>query len=161
MADRIGVLHPRAVLATSEYLEPGDIDHVRAYPVPVMENALLVSNAESALDAALEALLTERIGDFGWRVDQRLNGPLRKYGLLHTSIVAPPLAGSEPMWLELVGRVEMVEGRDVRARPWNRVWPTAYGPRSDTPLRGPIAIRIETSTYSNRSHTGIDVPFYI
>src|SRR5690349_18253025 len=104
LESRIGRPYDREALARSEYLRPEEIDETRAYPVPSLVGVVFTAPIEADLPATLEAILREHVCAYDWLVNPEIAGPLRKYGLLHTSIDAPiDERRDERMWLELVG----------------------------------------------------------
>jgi hypothetical protein len=162
MARRTGRPYTRSELALSEYLAPRELDGVRAFPVPSLVGAQLAAETEAELPAALEALLGRRLCVADWHVAPGIEGPLRKYGLLHTSIAAPPdERRHEAMWLEITGDLVVLGGQPLGdGSDWWEVRQWDATTRLDTALAGPIEIRISSATYSNHLHTGVGVPFY-
>jgi hypothetical protein len=161
LAGRTGRPYGRARLAESEFLEPDTVGTTRAYPVPALIGAVLAAPTEADLPTALEALLRERVTTFDWRVELTIDGPLRKYGFLHTSIRAPSDGRhDDQMWLELAGYVVVLGGASVAAGQWLDVRPPSAAERLDTALAGPIEISITVATFSNTRYLGVGVPLY-
>jgi hypothetical protein len=161
MARSAGRPYSRARLADSESIEPDAVDGIRAYPVPALVGVILAAPTEAELPGALEALLRLRVCAFDWRVEPRISGPIRKYGLLHTSLDAPiDERRGEPMWLELAGDVVTVGGVPVDGRAWMDVRSMPPSALLGAALPGPIEIRIAVATYSNTRYPGVGVPFY-
>lgn len=161
LCGQAGAPHDRAALEASEFLLPEQVDSIKAYSVPGLVGVSIVAPDEDDLYGAIESMLLERVCDFGWHVQPRIEAPLRRYGLLHTSLAAPPDDGMGPMWLELAGTVLALGGVQVAPRSWFEIYPfDLHGPY-DEPLPGPIEVRIDVATYANDRYPGVGVPPYV
>jgi hypothetical protein len=139
---------------------------IRAYQVLPLIGATFSCDRDSELANAIEALLAERCPGFDWRLEReaRLSAPLRKYGIIHTSIAAPPdETTGQPMALELLAEVVRV-GRDATgpgAR-WIDGWRSRHGDDyGRVEVAEPFELAIRAATYANVCYPGIDVPLYL
>jgi hypothetical protein len=173
MADRIGAQYSTAQLLAAEeypeYLTDAQREAVtttRAFPVTSLVGARLEADDEGDVAGQLEALLRYRCPGFDWQIERDLHGPLRKYGILHTSIAAPPdETTSQPMMVELSGSVIQLAQHDLddeNGTTWIdlRLWGKSSDER-DVPISEPMTLRIDAATYANVPFPGIGVPFYM
>ncbi len=137
---------------------------VRAYAVPSVLDLTLVSEGEAQISEQIERLLGERCPGIDWRVgDRNLTGPLKKYGLLHTSVPAPPdVTAGQPMALELFAHISRLAGQEIGpGGVWYDCWRSERGESyADAPLHESLEFRIKAATYANMTHPGIGVDTY-
>ena len=129
---------------------------IRAYPVTSLVGVSLSANDELNLPDALEALLGQHCPDIGWQVERDLSGPLRKYGILHTSVAAPAdETTGQPMALEVFARPAMGVASWAQRR-------TERDQDSYThvPVDEPIELKMRAATYANICYSGVDVDLY-
>ncbi len=138
---------------------------IRAYPVASLLGAQVTCMRDSELEARLAAVLDERCPGIEWRVNgERLAGPLRKYGIVHTSVEAPPdEATAQPMALELYGEVTELDGNPVTAGgAWIDSWRGRQGEiYPEVEVTEPFTFELVAATYANVLYPGANVPFYM
>lgn len=128
---------------------------IRAYPVTSLVGVSLSAKDELNLPDALEALLGQNCPDIGWQVERDLSGPLRKYGILHTSVAAPAdETTGQPMALEVFAKPAMGVASWAQRRTERDQ--DAYTP---VPVE-PIELKMRAATYANISYSGVDVDLY-
>jgi len=133
---------------------------MRVWRVPTLEGASMIAPSEAEVPATLLALLESRcsgiewkVSDFGWPGYARL----RKHGIVHDSIVAPPETGmGQPMALEIFARVQTEEGFFRRRHNEGFFSEQEEYP----PLPGPLTIILRTATYANVRFPRVGVPLY-
>jgi hypothetical protein len=131
---------------------------VRAYPVTSLVGVPLNANGELNLPDAVEALLRQHCPGVDWHVEHDLSGPLRKYGLLHTSVAAPPDdTTGQPMALEVFARPAK-----IGAASWGQLRRERYQDAyPDVPVDEPIELQMRAATYANIRYSGVDVDLYL
>ena len=138
---------------------------IRAFPVTSLIGAQLHANNESDLATELGALLRRCCPGIEWQLDRDLSGPLRKYGLLHTSLVAPPDdTTGQTMALEVFANTIQLgthDFTDPNAPSWILLRYESGVPDWDRPIDEPLTLRINAATYANVSYPGIGVGFYM
>jgi hypothetical protein len=168
-----------------ESLARSPLQYVRAWRVPRLIGMIIECEREEDVAASLVGTLATAMPGTDWQLvvttssvhrgDSTLilrvgdvTGPLRRYGILHALVDAPPDATTgQPMVLELSGVVTQAGHFhwDPFTSSWHeRLSGVALPPhvdRSEVPLEGPLKIRIDGATYSNTTHLGVDVPFYM
>ncbi len=150
------------VRSAEDYVEDERVqEFVRAYPVPGLADVEVeAADDGAAFASALATTLRAHLPWPEWTVERDLSGPLRKYALLHTSLNAPiDEATNQPMALELCGALLTVGGAalpESGSDEWFR-----RDRDLDTPLPGPITVRIHLAVYANVAYPGIGMPFYI
>jgi hypothetical protein len=131
---------------------------IRAYPVTSLVGVPLSANGELELPDALQALLRQHCPGIDWLVERDLSGPLRKYGLLHTSVAAPPdETTGQPMALEVFARptrTSAASWAQLRRERYQDAYP-------HIPVDEPIEVQMRATTYANIPYPGVDVDFYI
>jgi hypothetical protein len=129
---------------------------IRAYPVTSLVGVSLSANDELNLPDALEALLGQHCPGIRWQVERDLSGPLRKYGILHTSVGAPAdETTGQPMALEVFARPV------VGVASWaQRRTERDQDACTDVPVDEPIELKMRAATYANISYSGVDVDLY-
>lgn len=137
---------------------------VRAYPLPSVLDASLSSVGEAQIAEQIELLLGECCPGIEWRVgDRELSGPLKKYGLLHATIPAPPdETNGQPMELELFAEISQLAGREIKpGAAWHDRWRSNHGDAYDlAPLNESLEFRVEAATYANVRYPGVGVGIY-
>ena len=142
--------------------EKAALPRVRAFPVPALHDVLLETASEDAIPSALESQLSALLPGVLWIVPRDLSGALRKYGLLHTSVAAPPdTTTGQPMAVEIAGNLETVAGEPVSDFIHWRLSRQERREDWDTPLPGPLRVRLTVATYANVRYPGIGVGFYL
>jgi hypothetical protein len=164
MAPYLGPQFPlEAVRSAEDYVEDERVQRfVRAYPVPSLSGVEIVADSDSAIGDALLACLNGQLAGIDWQPDRDLIGPLRKYGLLHASLLAPPDGTTgQPMSLEICGILR--SAGDVIVDDWKDFFDyrdTLGDGYMSIPLPGPVVIRLENAVYANVLFPGIGMPFY-
>jgi hypothetical protein len=143
-----------------EYFDDDEYERlslVRAYPVTSLVGVPLNANGELNLPDAVEALLRQHCPGIDWQVEHDLSGPLRKYGVLHTTVAAPPdETTGQPMALEVFARPAMgvASWAERRSERYQDAYP-------GVPIDEPIELQMRAATYANIRHSGVDVDFYL
>lgn len=172
MAALLGPRFPlEAIKCTDWYAEFGEEERraaplVRAYPVTALLGARVSCARDGELGERLAALLEEHCPGLGLQASsERHAGRLRKCGLVHTSLEAPPdETTDQPMTLELYGPVVELNGRPIGSGVGG--WYDAWRRRHDddyqqVEVAEPFVFELRAATYANVSGPGIDVPFYM
>jgi hypothetical protein len=148
-------------------LPSADPRFVRAFPLLPLYGDELDAERDDELAAALERLLHERLPGIRWHVALSL-APLRVYGILHTSLHAPPdETTGETMAIELWGEVVRWAGPMSHGEPdWfaYRRLGAEYRRKEqliEKALPGPLTVEIRGAVYANIPCPNIDVPFYL
>jgi len=141
---------------------------VAAWPVLPLQNAVFEVDSVTGVATALRLLLSERLPGMDWWVPKHWEGPLRKYGILHNSLPAPPNpATGEAMAIEIFGTAERAihpgsdEGAELNMA--YIAWYRSGARDEDQPIavRFPTRVVIEVATYANVQYPGIGVPLYL
>jgi hypothetical protein len=172
LADFVGPQYPADTMEDLDCYDREEfvlLKLVRAFPVPcLMNQSFTVANPIGAI-AGLMNLIRTRLPHICWNEDPEPSiGALHKYGLLHTSIAAPPdLATGQNMALELCGYItyfnnvefESAQGQEyinqLRMIDWIDPKTTLYPDWLQS-----ITIEIKQATYANICYPGINVPLY-
>jgi hypothetical protein len=130
----------------NEFVEDDERDFlalIRAYPVVSLIGALLSANDELDLRDSLEALLGQHCAGLGWHVRRDVSGPLRKYGILHTSVAAPAdETTGQPMALEVFARPAQ-----IGVASWVALRRERYqDDYTDAPVDEPIELQMRAAT---------------
>lgn len=148
--------------------EQDAIAAIRAFPIKSLIGAELHANGESDLAIQLGALLRQCCPGVEWQVDRDLSGPLRKYGLLHTSLAAPSDdTTGQTMALEVFANTIQLGDHDFAApgaETWMGLQIERYPGRleyAEAPIDEPLTLRIKAATYANVSYPGVGVGFYM
>ena len=163
----LGPRHSNADLVSEDFERTADSPEVclvRAWPVPRLLGAPVAASDEAGLARVLETLLWDRLPGIDWRVPEISLGPLRKYGMLHTSVAAPvDETTGQPMALEIYGDVILLDGRSTSGQWWTvrGLGIAEFFTTLDRPLAGTLDIRIDVATYANVCFPGFGVPFYL
>lgn len=139
---------------------------VRAYPVTGLLGARVGCARDGELADRLAELVEERCPGHTLRVDgKRLTGPLRKCGLVHTSVDAPAdETTGQPMALELYGELVELDGRPIGpgVGAWFDAWRGRQGEDYDlVEVAEAFTVELRAATYANVLYPGIDVPLYM
>ena len=162
MARRIGRAYTRRQLLAAESLTRREVAAMRAYPVPRLVGAIVEAATEADLPGAIESLLHRHLPAFDWEVESKIYRGLRKNGLIHASLEAPPDRRSEePMYLELAGEVIAFGGRPAPAMRWIDLRPMNGDDQLGAEVPGPIQVRITAASYANTRFPGVGVPCYM
>jgi hypothetical protein len=131
--------------------------------VPRLSGVELKADSDTALRDALLACLNGQFAEIDWQPDRDLIGPLRKYGLLHASLLAPPDGTTgQPMSLEICG--SLFSAGDLIVNDWEDFFDyrhTLGDAYMSIPLPGPVVIHLENAVYANVLFPGIGMPFYL
>jgi hypothetical protein len=163
MVPFLGSMLDRDGLESETFLDwPMVVPLVRAWPIDSLSGAVFSAGAEHDVGNALAALLAERCPGTTWDPPVRFWGPLRKYGFLHVTLAAPvDEATDQPMEMEVLADATRI-GEFADPQEWLRSRRSTlpeYG--MSTPADGPIEFAIRAATYSNISHPGVGVGFYL
>lgn len=137
---------------------------VRAYEVPVLMGRSLTFRSAEDVKLAVAQLLAEHVPGFRWAVKDDWSGALQKYGMLHSSLSAPPdLATGEPMALELYADLVEVDGLRTGTAAFEHWQALARKALADgTTLSWDTATAVVgQATYANIAYPGVGVPFYM
>jgi hypothetical protein len=141
---------------------------VRAFRIPSLEGRTVSAGHESALAAAVDALLRSVVPGVAWTVT--LNSVTLRKSLMFETILPAPIDETTgmPMALQLFGNVISIDGVTRGTGAWDTMAKAMFtdamariqADQLPPALAAPFTVRIDVATYANVQNCGVGVPFH-
>jgi hypothetical protein len=134
---------------------------VAAYPLLPLQGATFDVTCVEDIAPCMRRLMAGCLPGFDWWIPEHWDGPFLRYGILHSSLPAPPnLATGEAMAIEVYGTADTA--MEIGSEEWVAAWNAASATGAEVlGVRFPTRVVVHVATYSNVRYPGVGVPFYM